>query len=44
MDANEDFIFPGNRFFDVLDSNDVRRPVSAIDGGFHATLACSFHL
>ena len=38
-----------NRLFNVPDLENVRGPVSAVDGGFHvrleapAALACSFH-
>jgi hypothetical protein len=38
MYANQDFVVPGNRLFDVLDSENVRGSVSAIDGGFHARM------
>ena len=39
MNADKDFIFLGNRLFDVLDLHDLRWSVSAINGGFHAALA-----
>ena len=35
MNANKDFIVPGNWLFDVLDFENVRGSVSGIDGGFH---------
>jgi hypothetical protein len=42
----QDFIVPGNRLFDLLDLDNIRGTVPAIDGGFHvrthAALACSF--
>jgi hypothetical protein len=35
MDANENVFIARNRLRDVLNLNDVRRPVSAMDGGSH---------
>jgi len=35
MNANQDFIVPGNRVVDALDFENVRRAVSGIDGGSH---------
>ena len=44
MNADKDPIVLGNWLFDVLDLHDLRGAVSTINGGFHAALACSFHL
>jgi hypothetical protein len=33
--SSEDFIVFGDGLFDVLDLQNVRRPVTGIDGGFH---------
>jgi hypothetical protein len=42
MNADKDLIVIGNWLLDVPDFHDVRRSVSAINGSFHAALACSF--
>src|SRR5271157_4410147 len=39
MDANQDFVVPGNWLFDVLDLDNVRRTVSGIDGRFHPCIS-----
>jgi hypothetical protein len=43
LDRGADLVVLGNRLFDVRDLYDLRRSVSAINGGFHAALARSFH-
>ena len=41
MDANEDFIIRGDRFFDVFDFENVRRAVPRVDGRFHERMNMS---
>lgn len=47
-DFDQNFMVFGDRLFNVRDLENVRRPVSAIDGGFHvrmdapAALVCPF--
>ena len=36
VDPDQDLVVPGDRSFDLLDSEDLRRTVAVLDDGFHA--------
>jgi hypothetical protein len=38
VNSYQDFVVLGNRLFDVLDLENVRRCISATDSGFHARM------